>query len=198
MFYFMEDKEDFETPVEEKEDDLSSFSNETIQGERNMDKPTSDLFYNINPFLEHLKQTLLGKELVNKRYVKTSHPKMRTELIKTMLNQITSVLNTHNFHSNISSEEISNILIQQNYAFIRILRAEPSIKRPSEVESIAVFFDVTLELFIKALKNGRGSEGVRQALSGNYQNLNEEVEKRRKGIRFGYNDNELEIGGDKY
>jgi len=192
-----EDKEEILHETEQ-DDDLSDFSNSTIQGEKNIDKPTSDLFYNVNPFLEHLKQTLLGKELINKRYVPTSHPKMRTELIKTMLNQITSVLNTHNFHSNIGQEEISNILIQQNYAFIRILRAEPSIKKPSEVESIAVFFDVTLELFIKSLKNGKGAEGVRQAISGTYQNLAEQQDPRKKGIRFGYGDNELEIGGNKY
>lgn len=194
----METNEEEETHDYEEEDDLKDFSNTTIQGEKNLDKPTSDLFYNVNPFLEHLKQTLLGKELINGRYVKTSHPKMRTELIKTMLNQITSVLNTHNFHSNIGQEEISNILIQQNYAFIRILRAEPSIKKPSEVESIAVFFDVTMELFIKSLKNGKGAEGVRQAISGTYQNLEEVKDQRKKGIRFGYGDNELEIGGNKY
>ena len=165
--------------------------------EKSIDKPTSDLFYNVNPFLEHLKQTLLGKELINGKYVKTAHPKMRTELIKTMLNQITSVLNTHNFHSNISQEEICNILLQQNYAFIRILRAEPSIKKPSEVESIAVFFDVTLELFIKSLKNGRGAEGVRQAISGTYQNLDNANTPKERGIRFGYGNHELEIGGEK-
>lgn len=183
----------------EDSNDLDSFENAPIAGEKNIDKPTSDLFYNVTPFLEHLKQTLLGKELINGRYIKTSHPKMRTELIKTMLNQITSVLNTHNFHSNIDKDEISNILLQQNYAFIRILRAEPSIKKPSEVESIAVFFDVTLELFIKSLKNGRGAEGVRQAISGTYQNLNLESQEqqRQKGIRFGYGNHELEIGGEK-
>ena len=181
-----------------EDEDLKDFTNSTIQGEKNLDKPTSDLFYNVNPFLEHLKQTLLGKELINGRYIKTSHPKMRTELIKTMLNQITSVLNTHNFHSNVKEEEISNILIQQNYAFIRILRADPSLKKPSEVESVAVFFDVTLELFIKALKNGKGAEGVRQTISGTYQNLNDPIDPRKRGIRFGYGDNELEIGGDKY
>lgn len=186
-------------PIQDyEEEDLEDFSSSSMQGEKNLDKPTSDLFYNVNPFLEHLKQTLLGKELVNGRYVKTAHPKMRTELIKTMINQITSILNTHNFHSNIGSDEISNILIQQNYAFIRILRADPSIKKPSEVESIAVFFDVTLELFIKSLKNGKGAEGVRQAISGQYQNLNIEEEKKKRGIRFGYGNNELEIGGDKY
>lgn len=186
-------------PIQDyEEEDLEDFSSSSMQGEKNIDKPTSDLFYNVNPFLEHLKQTLLGKELVSGRYVKTAHPKMRTELIKTMINQITSILNTHNFHSNIGSDEISNILIQQNYAFIRILRADPSIKKPSEVESIAVFFDVTLELFIKSLKNGRGAEGVRQAISGTYQNLNIEEEKKKRGIRFGYGNNELEIGGDKY
>lgn len=186
-------------PIQDyEEEDLEDFSSSSMQGEKNLDKPTSDLFYNVNPFLEHLKQTLLGKELVNGRYVKTAHPKMRTELIKTMINQITSILNTHNFHSNIGNDEISNILIQQNYAFIRILRADPSIKKPSEVESIAVFFDVTLELFIKSLKNGKGAEGVRQAISGTYQNLNVEEEKKKRGIRFGYGNNELEIGGDKY
>jgi len=189
-----------EEPIEEfndQDESLDNFENTSMTGERSMDKPTSDLFYNVSPFIEHLKQTLLGKELINGKYEKTSHPKMRTELIKTMLNQISSVLNTHNFHSNITQEEINNILIQQNYAFIRILRAEPSIKKPSEVESIAVFFDVTLELFIKSLKDGRGAEGVRQAMSGTYQNLNVEEQKRERGIRFGYGDHELEVGGDK-
>lgn len=189
-----------EEPNEEFKDEsndlVDEFDNTPMQGEKGLDKPTSDLFYNVAPYLEHLKQTLLGKELINKKYVKTSHPKMRTELIKTMINQISSVLNTHNFHSNVSQDEINNILIQQNYAFIRILRAEPSIKKPSEVESIAVYFDVTLELFIKSLKNGRGAEGVRQTMSGTYQNLNIEERKQERGIRFGYGNHELEIGGE--
>lgn len=186
-----------EEPYETEENELDNFESTTISGEKNLDKPTSDLFYNVTPFLEHLKQTLLGKELINNKWIKTSHPKMRTELIKTMLNQITSVLNTHNFHSNVTQDEINNILIQQNYAFVRILRAEPSIKKPSEVESIAVFFDVTMELFIKSLKNGRGAEGVRQAISGTYQNLNAEQVKKERGVRFGYGDHELEIGGEQ-
>lgn len=181
----------------EEDNSLEDFSDVPLSGERAVDKPTSDLFYNIAPFLNHLKQTLLGKELINGKYVKTSHPQMRSELIKIMLNQMHSVLNTHNFHSNVGEEEIKNILIQQNYAFIRILRAEPSIKKPSEVESIGVFFDVTLELFIKSLKNGRGSEGVRQAIAGQYQNLNQTLETRKKGLRFGYGDNELELGGEE-
>ena len=186
-----------DTELYEEENTLQDFENQTIQGEKSIDKPTSDLFYNVSPFLEHLKQTLLGKELINGKYKKTSHPKMRTELIKTMLNQITSVLNTHNFHSDISQEEISNILLQQNYAFIRILRAEPSIKKPAEVESIAVFFDVTMELFIKSLKDGKGAEGVRQAIGGHYENLNNTKAMKERGIRFGYGDHELEIGGEK-
>ncbi len=184
--------------IQEEENEFEEFDNPVQTGERNIDKPTSDLFYNVSPFLDHLKQTLLGKELINGKYIKTSHPQMRSELIKTMINQITSVLNTHNFHSNINDDEIRNILLQQNYAFIRILRADPSIKKPSEVESIGVFFDVTLELFIKSLKNGKGAEGVRQAMSGTYQNLNAEMNtKVNRGIRVGYGNHELEIGGDE-
>mgnify|MGYP002642180491 CR=1 FL=1 len=118
-------------------------------------------------------------------------------LSKLLADTYTLYLNTHNFHSDIRNDEISNILLQQNYAFIRILRGEPSIKKPADVESIAVFFDVTLELFIKSLKNGKGAEGVRQAMSGTYQNLKMSEEQKKRGIRFGYGDNELEIGGER-
>jgi len=197
--YEDESEENYEDDQSEEETLSEKYNNSTLEGERAYEKPTSDMFYNVNPYIYDLKMMLLGKSSINGRYVQTGHAKMRTEFIETMLEQVKSVLATHNFNSYVKDEEINNILIQQNYAFIRILRNEPSIKSPSEVESIAVFFDVTLELFIKSLKDGKGAEGVRQSMSGVYQQLeNSQAEKRVKGIRFGYGDNELEIGGNKY
>lgn len=203
--FYDEDDEDFES--EESDDDLyddeeslsDSFNKQSLQGERAVEKPTSEMFYNVTPYIYDLKMMLLGYSNKNGEYIPTSHAKMRTEFIETMLEQVKSVLATHNFNSYIKDEEINNILIQQNYAFIRILRNEPSIKSPSDVEAIGVFFDVTLELFIKSLKDGKGAEGVRQSIGGVYENLsNSAAAERVKGVRFGYGKHELEIGGDRY
>lgn len=197
-----DDNEDYEYNqyVDEEDESLSdSFSKQRIEGESAIEKPTSEMFYNVTPYIYDLKMTLLGYSKKNGEYIQTSHAKMRTEFIETMLEQINSVLATHNFNSYIKEEEINNILIQQNYAFIRILMNEPSIKSPSDVEAIAVMFDVTLELFIKSLKDGKGAEGVRQSIGGVYENLNNSAAAERvKGIRFGYGKHELELGGERY
>lgn len=195
-----EDDESSDESLYDEDESLSeSFNKQTLQGERAVEKPTSEMFYNVTPYIYDLKMMLLGYSKKNGEYVQTSHAKMRTEFIETMLEQINSVLATHNFNSYIKEEEINNILIQQNYAFIRILMNEPSIKSPSDVEAIAVMFDVTLELFIKSLKDGKGAEGVRQSIGGVYENLSNSASAERvKGIRFGYGKHELEIGGDKY
>lgn len=189
-------KEDIMTD-ETLEEEFSEMKNEVLSSEKAMDKNTTELVYDLVPFLFHKKKELLGFELKNKKYVKTTHNRYTTKLVNSFISMISSVLTTHSYHSYLEKDDVRMILQQQNFAFENIVRNDHTLRDVADIKSILTQFDNTLQIFLFSLVDGKGAEGLRQAMGGVYQNLNTREEQRSKGIRFGYGNNELEIGGEK-
>lgn len=191
----MDDEKYLDEDIQEEFQDLK---NDFINHEKAMDKSTADLVYNLVPYLFNKKKELLGFELKNNKYVKTSHNRYTTKLVDSFISMISSVLSTHAYNSYIDKEDARMILQQQNFAFEHIVRNDHRLRDVADIKSILTQFDNTLQIFVFSLVDGKGSEGIRQAMGGVYHNLsNTENNPRVKGLRVGYNNHELEIGGEK-
>jgi len=101
----------------------------------------------------------------NGNIIRVSEPYSCDSFIFEQINVLSSVLNPHNFVSNIDNDERNTIILDTYASFLYSMNREPTItkrKKPMMQES---FFN-TLMLFLNILKGGAGAQFTLGAQTG--------------------------------
>lgn len=144
------------------EEDLDTYQgNNGSSSESLVNKSTIENFYATEDILHRIEKSARGYQIRDGDWVKVSEPIARDEFIDMMMNSLRSIINPNFILSQLTEDEIKEILMEKNEEFIDACNDEPTLDEDN-VEYAINLHDIPLQIFLGQVKDGHGSKVLRQ------------------------------------